>query len=209
MNEISLDNHSDICKQTESHVKLSTKDEIDDLASDLANSYIEYFAIDIGEQKQRSDEAIDECLTHLEEVGSVLESYRLNNGNKSEKFMEQLASKNESLNRLYEQVDGLEQYMFETKQLLNQLENAVKELEIMKKSSGNAIRQIIDMIPRFSLINVPRLGILESFNGYMEEAYPNSPTDNEFNRASIEEILSRVSEIQASLAIVTSKVLLL
>lgn len=134
----------------QSQVTVSSKAEVDRLAEDLANSYADYFTIDVKDVKQKSEESMEECLAHLEEVCSVLEGYKQND-NVIEGFLEKLASKNESLSTLYDQIDDLEQYIFETNRSLDELENVIKEIENSKKSSANKIRQIIDLIPRISL----------------------------------------------------------
>lgn len=139
-------------KTSESHVSISSREEVDRLAGELANSYADYFAIDVSDVKQKSEESIEECLAHLEEVCSVLDNYKQND-EVAGRFLEKLAKKNESLSALYDQIDDLEQYIFETNRSLDQLENVLKELENVKKS-GNKIKRVIDLIPKLSISNM-------------------------------------------------------
>lgn len=189
-----------------STVLISTKDEIGKLSGDLADSYVEYFTIDISQQKYKLDDSIEECLTHLEEVSSVLDNYRQNSSNITTIFIEKLASKNESLNKLYTQVDALEQYIFKTNKLLDQLENSIKELEISKGSKGGY--KIMEMISRFSLNNLPRFSLLSNLSGMLEDTSTTSSLQRdsvvESSIISINDILNRVGNIQNSLALETS-----
>lgn len=188
-----------------STVLISTRDEIEKLSEDLADSYVEYFTIDTSQQKHKVDDSIEECLTHLEEVSSVLDNYRQNSSNIATIFIEKLASKDESLNKLYTQVDALEQYIFRTNKLLDQLENSIKELEIGKGSKGF---KIIEMISRFSLNNLPRFSLLSNLSGMLEDTSATSSLQRASNvensTISINEILDRVESIQDSLAKETS-----
>lgn len=132
----------------QSNVPISSKEDVDRLAGQLADNYIDYLIIDTCDQRRRTDDSIEECLTHLEEVSSVLESYRLRSGD-AVVFVEQLASQNESLRRLYDQVDALEQYTLEISRQMDQLEVALGEWDKHKKTAPSKIKQLIGMIPRF------------------------------------------------------------
>lgn len=195
MNEASSDCNPKVTQQI-SCVPTSSQREIDELAGELADSYINYITVDTSEQERRFDDALEECLTHLEEVCSVLDSYR-QTGSAIPGFVEKLATKNDELIGLYEQIDALEQYIFETNQLLGQLDSLMKNLESFKGSNTNRIRRIIHLIPRLSLGGMPRL--LDSFNGSMEENH-----DIESSVVPVSEILSQVTAIEASFTRVNS-----
>lgn len=144
-----IDSSSDTKNILQSQVSVSSLEEVDKLAGELADSYAGYLRIDVQDVKQKFDEALEECLAHLEEVCSALDGYKQND-DVIEKFLKKLAVKNESLNALYDQIDDLEQYIYETNRSLDELENVLKDLENAKKS-GNKIKQVIDLIPRISL----------------------------------------------------------
>lgn len=198
------DNHTEVGDRDGQINLTSTKDEIEKLALGLADSYVEYFVIDTNQQRQKAEDSIEECLTHLEELSSVLDNYRLNSSDITSILEQKFANENESLNKLYEQVDALEQYIFETNKLLDQLENSIKELELSK---GSKEFKIIEMISRFSLNNLPRFsfgnmgGILEE-TGTANSAQRNCDTENSI--VPINQILATVQEIQTSLDTVTS-----
>lgn len=173
----------------QSDMKLWPPTMIEKLAGDLADCYVEYFTIDFSHQKQKAEDSIEECLTHLEEVSSLLDNYKQNSSDITTIFEEKLAGKGESLNKLYEQVDAIEQYIFEVNKLLDCLENNMKELELHKKFNGN---KIIDIISRFSLNNLPSFGLLGTTSASSEST------------TSISELLSRISDIENSLSTVTS-----
>lgn len=200
-------NHSKVEDEKEKQITLtSTEDEIEKLADHLAGSYVEYFTIDTNQQRQKADDSIEECLTHLEELGSVLDNHRLNSGGITSIFEQKLTCKNESLIKLYEQVDAVEQYIFETNKLLDKLENLIKELELSKASKGF---KIIEMISRFSLGNLPRLSLLGNIGGGIlrETDATTSVTgisDAQNSIVPINEILATVESIQSSLDTVTS-----
>lgn len=195
MNDIPL--NEDIEVKCDSQVLISTNEEIEQLASELADSYIDYFIINTSEQKQKNEDSIEECLTHLEEVCSVLDSYRTNENGELAKVIEKLSGKNESLNKLFDQVDAIEQYILETNRLLDQLNVAMKELSSHKRISSNRIWSILDKLPKLSLAHIPRLNLLnsmntEEFSANLDERIVNDDT----TVASLDEILTRVLNIQ-------------
>lgn len=182
-------------------VSVSTKDEIDELSDELADNYMEYFSVNISEQQQKLEDSIEECLTHLEEVCSVLDNYR-HSSSEIPDFINEIARKKDSLERLYDQVDALEQYIFETNRLLDHLDSLMKDLESHKRSSGNKIRQIIDLIPRISFSSMPRLSLLNSLSNFMDDNNPNildESVDSEPSIAPISEILASVKSTETSL----------
>lgn len=143
--------------QTSVNRLISTQEELNQLAGELADNYVEYLTIDTSEVKRKSEESIEECLIHLEEVSSVLESYK-ENCSDIEDVVKDISKKEDDLSRLYKQIDDLEQYIYVTRRTVENLENTMKELENQKKSlnSGNKIRQIIDLLPRFKLSTLGR-----------------------------------------------------
>lgn len=147
-----IDSSSDSQNVPQSQISVSSREEVDRLAGELANSYASYFTIDVKDVKHKSKEALEECLAHLEEVCSVLDNYKQHD-NVIEKFLEKLSAKNESLNTLYDQIDDLEQYIFETNRSLDELENVLNDLENTRKP-GNKIKQVIDLLPKLSLSNM-------------------------------------------------------
>lgn len=190
MYEVVLEKESDQAEPK--NPLISSKGEVDELASELADGYVDYLVIDISEQQSRTGEAVEECLTHLEEVCSVIDNYR-QRSHEVDGFVEELAAKNESLNRLYEQVDAFEQYMFEANRIIDHLDTIMREVEAHKKTSGK-MRQIMDYLPKLSFSNIPGAGLLNNLGGLIDE-----PT------TSVKEILSRVSDLEASLAVATSR----
>lgn len=126
---------------------ISQQDEIEELASELAEGYIDYFTIDTREQQQKTADSLEECLTHLEEVCSVLDSYRQHSDKVSD-VVEKISSKSETLLKLYEQVDALEQFLFETNRRLDQLDTELKELEKNKSFGSHRLKQMIGYLNR-------------------------------------------------------------
>lgn len=130
-------------------VTVSSKEEIDELASELADDYIDYLNIDVTKEKSRLDDSIEECLAHLEELISALDIYKQKEDVINE-FISTVASKRPALVELYEQIDSMEQYVFETNKLLNGLEQTLRDLEHHKVSGLGKIKQIIGIgIGRF------------------------------------------------------------
>lgn len=188
-------------------VPISSPEEIDELASELAEYYADYLNISVDDEKRTYEDAIEECLTHLEEVCSSLDSYKVNSNNIGQ-FVAEIANKNEQLDRLYEQVDALEQYIFEANKLLDQLEAALGELESHRNIGGNKLKQIIGMLPRLS--TMPRMGLFNNFQGLFDASSPSfvegeEGADRERSQmVPVGEILDKISHIETSLESVTS-----
>lgn len=185
---------------------ISSKEEVEELASELANHYIDYLNIDISREQRKYEDSIEECLAHLEEVCSALDGYKQNSEGVI-KFVDTIISKSDYLNKLYEQVDALEQYVFETNRLLDQLDKALEELESHRNPRGNKIRQIIGILPRLS--NMPRLGLFNNLSGFFDDTPPNfvdseNMDDDTPQITPIGDILHKISHIESSLAMVTS-----
>lgn len=124
--------------------------EAGELANQLADQYIDYLSIDIDQQRGQVNDSIEELLTHLEEVNSVLENYRAKSAD-LESVPALIASKRSSLEELFSQIDKLEQYISETDKVLNQLDARIKEYESQKRSDTNPLLQVMELIPRLSL----------------------------------------------------------
>lgn len=140
---------------------ISSQEEVDQLAKELAEDYAEYFNVDTSQEQEKYQDAIEECLAHLEEVSSALDDLKPN-GATIDSFVAIVASKSETLNKLFAQVDAIEQYLYETSRLLDQLEGHLLELERHQSSKASRIKQIIGKIPGMS--NMPRLGILSGLS---------------------------------------------
>lgn len=123
--------------------------EADTIAKELAYEYIDYLSIDIRQQQCQVNDSIEELLTHLEEVCSVIDNYRAKSTD-LESVPAMIASKQDSLEELFNQIDRLEQYISDTDNTLNQLESRIKEYETQKRSDTNPIFQVMDLIPRLS-----------------------------------------------------------
>lgn len=156
MNEIPLDKDEDELIHTPSNPLSSTAAEIDDLATELANGYLSYLDVNVENEEQRLDDSIQECLIQLEGVSKEWENYKRDPAQPN-KIVETILAKSESLERLYEQIDSLEQYIFVANQTLDNLESALKEIE-SRKPSKNKIQQIIEILPKLS-IQMPRFGL--------------------------------------------------
>lgn len=162
-----------------SSVVISSKAQVDKLADELADSYLEYLLIDTGEQQKRYTDSLEECLAHLEEASAVFDQYCGHNGGQAvAEVVDKVCSKAGSLDHLYQRVDAVEQYIFETSRLLDQLESVVKDLEA-RRPSRNKIRQLMDLLPR--------LTIGSSLGGMVEEP-----------ERSIVELLETVATIEGS-----------
>lgn len=205
MNDIQLED--DLLGANKSHVDISSKEEVEELSNGLADDYVGYFIVDTAQQQQRLEESIEECLTHLEEVCSTLDGHR-QNSDEIKYIVEHLANKNESLNKLYDQIDALEQYITVANRSLNQLEASMNELDGHRKFGVNRIRKMIDIVPRLSFNNIPRFGLFTSIGGLFEDPLPGiidqRNTDAGNSIASINEILSEVSIIESSITSATS-----
>jgi len=187
-------------------ISISSPEEASELASDLADDYVLYFTINADEQRLKYEDSIEECLTHLEEVCSVLESYG-QNGEDVAKSVEIVANKRQSLDRLCRQIDALEQYVFEMNSTLDNLDSALKGLECQDRYGSNRVRKLLGLLPRFSLGSIPRLGILDALQGIVEDPSPthidNTNCDDDLS-ISVDEILQRVANIVASVEATTS-----
>lgn len=187
---------------------ISSATEVDELASELADDYIEYFKIDISKEKKRYEDSIEECLAHLEEVISALDSYK-QKGPIIDVYVATLTSKKEPLEKLYEQVDSIEQYVFETNRLLDRLDQSLRDLENHQPSGSNKFKQILGLIP----LGIPRLGIFNSLSGIVDvptsniEEQENSTDGN--NKGSrqlkpIRDILQAIAQIETDIDKITA-----
>lgn len=139
-------------KKLETNIAIADNSQIEELADELASDYSKYFSIDLTLEKRRLEESVEECLTHLEEVRDVLDDYKQNCSDGSE-VMDQITSKNDQLNELFNQIDSLETYILDTNKTLDELENKMKDLENRKKLGSNKIIQVIDLAKRYCKIN--------------------------------------------------------
>lgn len=189
---------------------ISTRVEIDELADELADAYVEYLNIDTRKEQSKYEESTEEGLAHLEEVCSALEIYKQSSVDVAS-FVDTLSIKNRHLTKLYEQIDALEQYIFEANQLLDRLDTAMRELESYKNStSGNRIaRQIFGLIPHLS--TMPRLSLFNNFGGTFMVDTQASFSDREETEVGnsqqllpVGDILDRILQIETSVSVITS-----
>lgn len=185
---------------------ISSQAELDDLAAELADDYIQYFDIDIKNEQRRHGEAVEECLAHLEEVFSALDSYKQKD-DIVDQFVQTIATKKEPLDKLNEQVDSLEQYVFETNRILDQLELSIKELEKHSPSyTTSKIKQIFGMLPK----SLPRFGLFSGLGeiiddpilGHQQGGAPSE--SNNQQSIPISDIIDRISRIEIEMDQVTS-----
>lgn len=170
------------------------------LAEELANDYVNLLDVDISREEKQFEESIEECLAHLEEVCSVTDNFKQHQSEDVSRLSELLASKSIPLSKFCEEVDRLEQFMFETNRLLDQLEECMKFIESQNRPKAGPIRQIIGLIPRFSRLNI--LGNVSALidDTSRESLLPvTSNTDNTHSSPTIEEILPRINDISKSL----------
>lgn len=175
--------------------------EVEKMADELAEQYINLVTVDTTEQKRKVAENIEEYLTHLEEAYSVLESC-LQNSAKIPAITKMILDKSNELEKLYEQIDLLEKYVFELNRILNKLESSLDKLELHNKPSVKGkIRQIIDLFPRLSTNSFTRM--FDSTNILIGQA---DETDNQAansdsaaDQHEINQLVSQVSGCRASI----------
>jgi len=124
---------------------ISSPAEIEDLASELADDYIEYFNIDLTQDKKRYEDFIEECLAHLEEVISALDRFKQKD-HIVEDFVQKVMGERESLNQLYKQIEEMEQYVIEKNRMLDQMDQSLKDMESQFNSSK--IKRIFGFISK-------------------------------------------------------------
>lgn len=205
MDEISLnDNQSN--PQQQSVSLISTPEEIEDLASELADEYVDYLLVETAEQRQRVEDSTEECLAHLEEVSSILDVYRQRSITIPQ-IVDSVVNRAASLEQVYRQVDAIEQYMSGTNRLLDQLEQVMDELESRAKPNGYGINQLVDLLPRVSLRSLQRINIFNGFRGIIEESGPSfldeGTNNSEQSSVPISEILNKVSNIETAIGAAT------
>jgi chromosome segregation ATPase len=121
---------------------ISSREEVDELAGELAGHYFKYFHVDTSEELEKNQDAIEECLAHLEEVSSSLEELKQHQDCVGA-FAETVDGKRADLGQLYARVDEIQQYVFETSKHLDLLETQMLELERRQSSKSGRIKQII------------------------------------------------------------------
>lgn len=172
--------------------------QIQELAEELAEDYFGMFVVDTQQEEKHLEESIEECLAHLEEVCSVTDNHKQHQSEDIVRIDELLAGKALPLKVFCDEVDRLEQFMFETNRLLDQLDEFMKCLEIQIKPKGGHIRQIMDLIPRFS-----RFGILSNVSAFIdgtsETPIPEETTDPSSSSQSTEEVLNKINDVTTSL----------
>lgn len=184
---------------------VSSPEKVEELAAELAEDYVKYLFVDTTEQQNKVESSIEECLAHLEEICSVLDGYRQKSGSIG-KFVKTMKSKSDTLEDLYKHVDAVEQYTNETNNLLDQLDELMKDLEINSKSNRNGVKQIMDMLPKISL-GLQRFNLFGNIGGFLEQsrpAYLDDSVVDEEPTIPIEEILQKVSVIRHNLEVATS-----
>lgn len=187
---------------------ISSREEAEHIAEQLANEYIEYFDIDISHDQECYQDSVEECLAHLEEVISAIDGYKQSSVTIDD-FVSTVVGKEETLKKLFRQVDAIEQYAFESNRLLDQMDVTLKELEKHQSLKDGKIKQILHMIPGVS--NLPRLGLFSAIGLAVDETpmhnFVESPSNgvSEQGLSSISEILDRLKHIEASLSIATKK----
>jgi BMFP domain-containing protein YqiC len=137
--------HTDMMSLIENHPVfplISSREEVNELAQELASHYLEYFHIDTREELEKYQDAVEECLAHLEEVISSLEELKQHHGGVGA-FAETVDAKRVDLGNLYARVDEIQQYIFETSKHLDLLETQMLELERRLSSKSSRIKQII------------------------------------------------------------------
>lgn len=193
-------------KILEEKLLISPQGEVQSLAEQLADDYIEYFDIDISGEQDNYQDSIEECLAHLEEVISALDAYKQNSETIND-FVGSIRSKDETLERLFGQVDAIEQYAFEANRLLDHLDATLRELEKHHSSKSGKIKQLFSMIPGVS--NLPRIGLFSAFGSLVVDEAPvqdfvEGETDEDQQLTPISEILANMKQIDATLTNVTS-----
>lgn len=134
----------------ECQVKVLPKADIDQLSEQFCREYADIFSIDTVEQKQKVEDSIEECLTHLEEYCDALELFR-QNGSIPNSFFQNLTNQTSALDKLSTQIDALEQYTYVACKLLDSLEQKVKDLEIYKRQlTGSKIKHLIGSFSKLS-----------------------------------------------------------
>lgn len=113
---------------------MASEEEAEQLAGELADGLIGYLFVDTSDSRRKTEESIEDCLNILEEVCSVLENYKQNSEEIGD-IVGLMSNKIDTLNKLYEQIDNLNQYIFEANRSLDQLETLMKELENHKNNS--------------------------------------------------------------------------
>lgn len=149
MNEIPLDKDEDELNFSTSNPLISSTDEVENLATDLADSYSSYLNVDVNAEAQRLEALIEECLARLVEATTDWENYKVKPFDKG-KFINKVNDQSGSMDKLCEQIDSLEQYISMTNQTLDRLETTMKEIE-SKRPIKNKFRQIIDILPKLSI----------------------------------------------------------
>lgn len=141
----SVDNSS-----SDQHPQDKQRHEAEKMADELAEQYMNLITIDTKEQERKVGVDIEEYLSHLEEVYSVLESC-LQNSAEIPAISDLIIRKGDELEELYERIDSIEKHVFELNRTLNKLETSLNKLELDSKPSVKVkIRQIMDLFPRLS-----------------------------------------------------------
>lgn len=188
---------------------VSSAESIEDLASELAETYVDYLTVDTSDEQVKYEESIEECLTQLEEVSAVLEVFA-QNATHIEDFFARLTERNRCLDKLYDQIDAIEQYMFETTRSLEQLDTEIKQLETRNKRrlGTSRISQILNVLPKLSISSV---NIFGNLGGLIEESPPSfvqppeSDEQGTVDHQTVRDILAKISNIEESMSRTTSK----
>lgn len=171
--------------------------QIQQLAEELAEDYVGLLDVDIQGEEKYLEESIEETLAHLEEVFSVTDAYKQHHSEDLVRIDKLLSGKSIPLKVLCDEVDRLEQFMFEMNRLLDQLDECMKCLESKTKPRGGQLRQIIGLIPKFS-----RFGLLSNVSAFIDGASVLPSEDqNEASTStqSTDEVLGRINEVTTSL----------
>lgn len=180
---------------------ISSPDEVEEFATELANDYVGYFDIDISGEQDRYQDSIEECLAHLEEVISALDTNE-QNSETIDRVVDTIVEKEENLEKLFKQVDAIEQYAFETNQLLDQMDSALKDLERHQTSKDGRIKQLLHMIP--GVASLPRFGLFSAIGNFVDETpnqdFVETSSENRQDQqlVPISEILERLKHIEAA-----------
>lgn len=185
---------------------ISSPEEADQLAQELADDYIQYFDVNVTREQDRYQDAIEECLAHLEEVISALDGYK-QTGETLDRFVDIVNNKCKTLNKLYDQVESVEEYLYETNRCLDQLDATMSELACHQSSRSGKIKKIIDMIPGMS--RMPRLGFFSGLTSLISDGTTTSTASFEENETEnqelvpMEEVLNQIHSIESSVLDIT------
>lgn len=119
----------------------SNTEELVQYADQLASEYLNLVQVDLAGSKKKVEESVEECLTHLEEVCSALESHRQNSSDLPN-LMKNISDKTQILENLYSRVDAIEKCLADMRELLGKLEASMDELEIHDQPVRGKIRQM-------------------------------------------------------------------